>query len=64
MVDVEVLSPERKTGEALILEKISSLEWQHNDGSGIKVYVSVISKFFSKMNPTQDGPSHIPRYMG
>ena len=30
-MNVQISSPERKTGEALILEKVSRLVWKHHD---------------------------------
>ena len=30
-MNIEVSTPERRTGETLTLEKISSLEWRHNN---------------------------------
>ena len=30
-MNVQIISPERKTGEALILEKMSGLVWKHRD---------------------------------
>lgn len=44
MMNVTIVSPQRSTGEPLVLQKISPLEWKHNDG--IDLYVSVISLFF------------------
>jgi hypothetical protein len=38
-MNIVVFSPERKTGEALILKKISRLVWEHH--GSVKLYVSV-----------------------
>ena len=32
MMNVQIFSPERETGEALVLEKISRLVWKHHGG--------------------------------
>jgi hypothetical protein len=42
-MNVQIFSPERQTGEALLLKKISHLVWEHH--GSVKLYVSVKSRF-------------------
>jgi hypothetical protein len=44
-MNIEIFSPERKTGEALMLKKISRLVWEHH--GSVKLYVSVTPRFKS-----------------
>ena len=41
-MNLQIFSLERKTGEALILKKISRLVWEHH--ASVKLYVSVKSR--------------------
>jgi hypothetical protein len=43
MMNLQIFSPERKTGDALILKKISRLVWEHH--GNVKLYVSVEPRF-------------------
>ena len=47
-MNVQIFSPERKTGEALILNKISRLVWKHH--GNVKPQVSAKPRF---LNPTK-----------
>jgi hypothetical protein len=42
-MNVHIFSSERKTGEALIMKKISRLVWEHH--GSVKMYVSVKSRY-------------------
>ena len=56
-----IFSLERKTGEALILKKISRLVWEHH--GSVKLYVSVIPRFLNPPNFCQDGRHNISCYL-
>jgi hypothetical protein len=42
-MDVHIFSSDRKTGEALILKKMSRLAWEHH--GSVKLYVTVKFRF-------------------